>query len=268
MSQNTPKRGLSWPWNNDSKHFRLYRDYCAPGGKLTWLYNWEMWMPADLPRELDYVPCVRTAAQAEQIDSFLTTLQRDRGAVTAFLGFNEPEIPSQANLSVSLAVELWKRQVVPAKAKFNFRLGSPGISSDAKGKEWLLEFFKHFKHGEDEVDFVVAHWYGADFTHLQAHLEDLYGTFKKPVWLNEFAYSHMGDPIKPPTTEMVESLMIKALPWLDSCPFVERYAYFGAPADVGEWVGRASNFTEDAVDAEVSVEGKRLTKVGRMYCEM
>ena len=223
-------------------------------------------MPGSLPAELEYIPCVRTGPQAKEIDAFLTTLQRERGSVPALLGFNEPDIPSHANMSVSEAVELWKQYVLPAKSKFGYRLGSPGISSDPKGKAWLQSFTKELD-GKDGIDFIVAHWYGADFAQMASHLGDLHHTFGKRIWLTEFAYSHMGDPFVP-TEDMVSAFMSKSLPFLDECPFVERYCYFGPPADVGEWVGRANNFMVDAGEAgDDVVDHKSLTKIGLMYCD-
>ena len=222
-------------------------------------------MPPSLPAELEYIPCVRTGAQAKEIDAFLSTLQPERGSVKVLLGFNEPEIESQANMTVSDAVGLWRQHVLPVKAKFGCRLGSPGISSDPKGKAWLQQFL-HELGGQDEIDVIVAHWYGADFNQFCSHLGDLYHTFGKPIWLTEFAYSHMGDPFVP-TEEMVSDFMAKALPFLDQCEFVERYCYFGPPAEVGDWVGRANNFMKDAQASDgEAVEGKVLSRIGQLYC--
>jgi Glycosyl hydrolase catalytic core len=260
-SQILSKRGLGWSWNNPASHFPLYQPAIS-SSKLSWLFNWEMWAPPNLPKGLEYIPQVRLGNQAEQIDAYLTTLERERGGVGYLLGFNEPDIDSQANMSVEQAVELWMKYVIPAKRKFGFRLGAPAVSSDPKGKRWLEEFFTQTK-GKDEVDFVVVHWYGSDAKHMQWYLRDMHGAFGKPLWLTEFACSHMGSSTGLGTEE-VETFLRDTLPWLDGHEYVERYAYFGAPADVGEWVGRANNFTEAS-----SIAGKmRLSRVGKAYVQL
>src|ERR1700761_8783476 len=122
------KRGLAWPWNNKPEDFSLY----TGSSKLTWLYNWELWKPDHCLPSLDYVPQVRTAKEAGQIDQFLGGLwprPKIEGEERHFLGFNEPDIKSQANMDIDAALKLWKMHVEPAKGKFGFRLGSPSVSS-------------------------------------------------------------------------------------------------------------------------------------------
>jgi hypothetical protein len=164
---------------------------------------------------------------------------------------------SESNIAVSTAVSLWRQYVEPAKSKFHFRLGSPAMTSAPAGKAWLSEFFRQLG-GSTSVDFVVVHWYGTDVHQLESFLADMHSSFSKPLWLTEFAYSHFGaEPA--PTTSQVEAFMRAAIPFLDSCPYVERYAYFGAPTDVGNWVGEASNFSD---------HGHSLTSVGKLYLEL
>jgi hypothetical protein len=91
---------------------------------------------------------------------------------------------------------------------------------------------------------------------MRMFLEDMHNTYGLPLCVNEFACSRMGNAAAASVQE-VEAFMREAVSWLDGCPFVERYAYFGN-RDVGEWVGRGSNFTE----------GENLTRVGKLYCEL
>ena len=259
------KRGLAWPWDQPGSHFRLYEHY-ASTGKISWLFNWECWVPENIPLEIEWVPCIRTASIArEQLDPFLTDIVRNRGIRTsALLGFNEPEIADQANLSVEEAVQLWRDVVLPAKRKFGMRLGSPGMSSDVgRSRPWLSSFLS-LLGGHDEIDFLVVHWYGPDFRDMKGFLEDIHQTYGLPLWVNEFACSKMGNGEA--NVDEVETFMREAIPWLESHDWVERYAYFGNK-DVGAWVGRASNFTEES-DGAHEIDGERLTKVGTLYCEL
>lgn len=183
------------------------------------------------------------------------------------MGCNEPEIPDQANLGVDEAVRLWRGSVVPAKRKFGFRLGSPGTSSDvSRSKPWLNEFFGKLS-GEDEVDILVVHWYGPRWEDMRRFLEDMHATYTLPLWVNEFACSTMGNGQAKESA--VEAFIKEALPWLDACPWIERYAYFGhgQGRTVGDWVGTASNFTEPSEGCEAT-DGRRLSRIGRLYTEL
>ena len=258
------KRGLGWPWDYPAFHFPVYTS-CD---KITWLFNWELWVPPGLPSSIEWVPCVPTAAQAKDIMPFLSDIIGNKKAnVSYLLGFNEPEIPDQANLSVEEAVKLWREVVLPAKSKFGLKLGSPGVSSDVgRSKPWLDRFFGQLE-GDAQVDFLVVHWYGPRFTDFKTYLEDMHSTYKLPLWVNEFACSTMGNGEV--SEQEVEAFMKEALPWLDECEWVERYAYFGngQGKTVGPWVGKKNDFCEMSEDCEGS-DGRKLTGVGRLYAEL
>ena len=255
LQPSSSKRGLGWPWNNTAPEFAIY-DTALSSGKIGWLFNWEMWKPDGTPAAVAYVPQVRVGNQASQIDQFLSSIPQEK--LTHFMTFNEPEIASQANLSVADAVGLWKQYVLPAKAKFGFQLGSPGLSSDPRGKAWLREFVAALDDGADAIDFVVVHWYGTQFEQLASFLGDMHSTFQKPLWLTEFAYATMRTDA-PAEVGLVEAFMRQAIPFLDQCDFVEKYAYFGAMKSVGDWVGEANCLHK---------EGAGLTSVGKIYSDL
>ncbi|KIW47210.1 uncharacterized protein PV06_02802 [Exophiala oligosperma] len=269
QSSSRSKRGLGWPWDSPASQFKLYTPYYSTG-KVSWVFNWELWVPESIPLQVEWIPCVRTAANVKDIDAYLSDIILGRGIKTeALLGFNEPEIHDQANLGVDTAVDLW-RHLLAAKSKFGLRLGSPGMSSDvSRSVPWLTQFLSRLG-GEDGIDFLVVHWYGPRFEDFRTFLEHMHSTFDLPVWVNEFACSTMGDGEA--SRDEVVAFMDEALPWLDRCEWIERYAYFGhgQHKDVGSWVGRGSNFTAAAaVDEEDTAPGaRRLSRVGRHYCEL
>ena len=85
------------------------------------------------------------------------------------------------------------------------------------------------------------------------------------MWVNEFACSSMGDG---ETSEgEVETFIREAVPWLEECDFVERYAYFGngQGSTVGEWVGRKNDFS---VKEDRRGGGRVLSAVGKLYTEL
>ena len=219
--------------------------------KIDWLFNLEMWEPKGIPAGIEYVPQVRTAAEVPKIKELLAAVHNPKH----FIGFNEPEMPAQANISPSQAAALWKQHVEPAHEQYKFSLGSPAISSSPKGKAWLEDFFKQIG-GNDKVDFIVVHWYGTEATAFENFVKDIYGTFKKPIWVTEFAYSHLTTNPPASTVAQVEQFMKQAIDFLDRAPLVHRYAYFGAGTNVGKWVGEANNFSQNG----------HLTEIGKKYC--
>ena len=66
----------------------------------------------------------RTANDIANLDNYLTGAN-----YKVLLGFNEPDISSQANMDVATAVTLWNQYILPAGNKNSLRLGSPAISN-------------------------------------------------------------------------------------------------------------------------------------------
>lgn len=174
--------------------------------------------------------------------------------VDHFIGFNEPDNSGQANVSIAQAVQLWNQYVLPAKNKYDFKLGSPAVTNSPAGKKWLRDFL-HSLGGHDEVDFIVLHWYGLNVKDLEGYLVDMHNTFDKPIWLNEFACTTFGG--QEPSEQDVEKFEQEALKLLDGKDFVEKYAWFGAAANNGSMGGVA------AVNG-LAKDG-HLTAVGEIY---
>jgi len=238
------KRGISIPWNFDPKDFSSY-SAAIKSGKISWISNWEMWKPKGLPSDVTYIPQCRTANEADQIISYFSGY-RDDSQVQDFIGFNEPDIDSQANMSVDHAVELWKKHVLPMKENCEgVKIGSPAVSNGPNGLPWLKEFLEKLGSVERSgVDHVVIHYYSPDVEHFKRHVQEVYETFKIPVWVTEFACTTW-DNAHPASEKEVLLFMEEAVRFLDEAPFVQRYAWFGAMEDVGEGVGRANGLQRD-----------------------
>ena len=129
-----------------------------------------MWDPS-LPSARSRIrpPQCRTSKEADQISSYLRGY-RDAGTLGGcFLGFNEPDIADQANLSVEEAVGLWREYVVPREEGDGRRAAesgeSGGVECGGGGEgEGVVEGVCGEVGGAGGVwgsDFVVIHWYGA-----------------------------------------------------------------------------------------------------------
>lgn len=151
---------------------------------------------------------------------------------------------------------------MPARSKFKFRLGAPAVSSGPEGRVWLRAFFEQLgEEGRGKIGFLPVHWYGSDVDELERYLRDVHEEFKKPLWVTEYACVRMDG--EKTTPGEVEGFMMESIVLLDGLDFVERYAWFGAMDDPGEWTGKEIALTETLGHGQGA-----LRRVGRMYCEL
>ena len=243
------------PWNFEADDFALYKD-AIDKGTIPWLSNWEMWKPKGLPSNVTYIPQCRTANEANQISDYMKGCAEDQ-QVQDFLGFNEPDIDSQANMSVENAVMLWTKHVLPLKSTYpSMRIGSPAVSNGPEGQKWLHAFVEALGGCEKAgMDFICIHYYSPDVEHFKKYVTEAHEAFGRPVWVTEFACTRW-DPANGPKDDEVCAFMREALNFLDSAEYVERYAWFGAMRDVGEAVGMSNGLQCES----------GLSEVGRLYC--
>lgn len=208
---------------------------------------------------------LRTAKELPNLDPFLSSLwpfPRAAGENRHFLTLNEPDIPSQANLSPEQALEIFRTNILPARSKFKFRLGAPAVSSSPEGLSWLREFWGGLTEQErGKIAFLPLHWYGTSLPELTSYLHTLHAEFRLPLWVTEYAYVHM-DRSQSTTPWEVEGFLAESCKLLDGLGFVERYAWFGAMDEPGEWTGREIALSETMGHGEGT-----LRRLGRMYCE-
>ncbi|TGZ85672.1 glycoside hydrolase [Ascodesmis nigricans] len=150
-----------------------------------------------------------------------------RNGATSFLGFNEPDHAEQAHLSPAKAAEYWMKYLQPYAGRV--RLGSPATTNSnqpGQGIVWMKEFLSICAKLGCTMDFLAVHWYNTDpvgsaerFKEYVAEISHLAGG--KSVWITEFGVWGASDAVQ---AEWLEEVM----PWLDSNPTVERYAYFAA----------------------------------------
>lgn len=211
---------------------------------ISWAYNWDSQPGGSISPNLNFVPQlwgpipVHTDHWTDNADKALA------GGSTHILGFNEPDLPAQANLSPEAAVEAWITYLEPYAGKA--KLGSPAVcnGNDANmGLNWLSSFLGACGD-RCTVDFVAIHWYGlasdagvADFKDHVAKTKAACGG--REIWITEFAPS--GSP------DEQADFLSQILPWLDNTSEsgVARYAFY-------------------QVD-NILASGNSLTKLGDVY---
>ncbi|RIV39749.1 glycoside hydrolase family protein [Micromonospora radicis] len=193
-----------------------------------WYHDWST--SDDVPASAEFVPMIWGAGFVN--DGELATAQRSGRTL---LGFNEPDLPEQANMSVEHALDLW-----PRLQGTGMRLGSPAVAfgADVPGG-WLDRFLAGARERGLRVDFIALHWYGSDFgdeaaNHLMQYVRAVHERYRLPIWVTEFGLIDFsqGRP-RHPTPQQLVTFIGKATAALEATPYVERYAWFALPA-IGE----------------------------------
>ena len=217
---------------------------------LSWYYNWN---PTPLMNDQRLVPFVAMKAQHWWPSFDMLDVSSDAHALL----YNEPNHKEQANLTPQTAAAQWAAAEDFLAHHPKVRLGSPCPANDGHRHmlggdpwKWMDEYIRLLPPGAwDKIAFVTIHPYG-NFSQLKSMVEMTWKKYKKPIWITEFAA--VGG------LAAQTQLMREALPYLDSNPHVERYAWF--PAGGFAWMSGG----ETNPNILTTVEGD-LTPLGRMY---
>ncbi|WP_198653409.1 glycoside hydrolase family protein [Actinocorallia populi] len=197
--------------------------------RACWFYGWGPDRAGiAAPAGVEFVPMIHRAATIDDVAKV-----KGRG-YRYLLGFNEPDLGDQANMSVEQALDLWPRLV-----RTGLILGSPSVATGGElPGGWLDRFMKGAKKRKLRVDFITLHWYGADFRakpaalQLRSYLRKVHKRYKKPIWLTEFALTDFtrGAP-RYPSQKQQAAFLRQAAKMLRGEPYVKRYAWFALPTD-------------------------------------
>ena len=240
----TAQKGVS-TWN-----FTGVNEALAESG-ASWYYDWAA-TPSGIaaPPGVGFVPMIWGAADVTQ-----ATLSQVRQEGNTLLGFNEPDLGSQSNMSVGQALSLW-----PKLMATGMTLGSPAVAANAATQgSWLDQFMQGAKARGYRVNFITVHWYGGNFdtasavSELQGYLQAIYDRYHLPIWLTEFALTNFGGTPRFPSQSLQAAFLTAAASMLAELPYVQRYAWFSLPTSSGS--GTTGLFGAGAV----------ATVVGRAY---
>jgi len=217
----------------------------------SWYYDWAATPDIDAPAAVSFVPMIWGAS-----DVTTATLGEVSHEGHVLLGFNEPDLSSQANMSVRQALSLW-----PKLMATGMTLGSPAVAYDAATPGgWLDQFMKGVAAHGYRVNFITVHWYGGDFKtgpavqQLQSYLQAIYARYHLPVWVTEFALANFGGGTPTfPTEGQQAAFLTAATRMLDGLAYVRRYAWFALPTSAGS--GTTGLFNP----------GPAVTAVGRAF---
>ncbi len=218
------KRGMAYGYDSVA-------DLTALSTGISWWYDWAL-VP-DQGVGTSYVNLGVEFVPMQWGGNFSVSTDESEVPSTAkwLLGFNEPEDDHQANLTPQQAASLWPQMEQIAKDR-NLKLVSPAVNycggscNETSPFTWLDQFFAACTGCE--VDAIAVHWYScyyassSDPTGLKNYIGQM-KQYNKPIWLTEFSSLGSGCATDA-TTE--SKYMAAALPYLESEPAVQRYAWF------------------------------------------
>ncbi|WP_447003579.1 sigma-70 family RNA polymerase sigma factor [Saccharothrix isguenensis] len=193
-----------------------------------WFYNWATTREGVQAPGVEYVPMIWGAKTVTPAD--LEAVERQG---TTLLGFNEPDLAEQADMTVERALDLW-----PQLQATGMRLGSPAVAygGDRAGG-WLDRFMTGARQRGLRVDFITLHWYGSDFGpaavgHLKSYLDAVRARYGLPIWLTEYSLMDFsGGGVRYPSPQELADFAGASSRMLEGLSYVERYAWFALPAD-------------------------------------
>ncbi|MFC8717848.1 sigma-70 family RNA polymerase sigma factor [Kitasatospora sp. NPDC057198] len=194
-----------------------------------WYYTWAPQHPGiSTPASASFVPMIWGASSVTD-----TALAQARANGPYLLGFNEPDMAAQSNMTVDQALDLWPKLMQAGRT-----LGSPAVAygADTPGG-WLDRFMSGAAARGYRVDFITLHWYGGDFRTPQAvqqltsYLEAVHQRYHKPIWLTEYALIDFSQGTRFPTADQQAAFVTASTEALDALPYLQRYAWFGLGAD-------------------------------------
>jgi hypothetical protein len=151
----------------------------------SWDYNWSRNPSAAAPAQVAYSPQQWNGAGIAALPQWYPQWHVD-AKPTALFGFNEPDLAGQANMTVSAAISLW-----PQLQAADLPLLSPATAWAFSG--WLSNYYAQAASAGLRNDYTAVHWYSyptADS--LVNHLQSIYNTWGKPLWLTEFSSGNSG----------------------------------------------------------------------------
>jgi hypothetical protein len=193
----------------------------------SWYYTWSATPGVSAPSGVQFVPMIWGSA-----DVTAGTLSQAKQEGSYLLGFNEPDMASQSNMTPAQALSLW-----PQLMATGMQLGSPAVADGgATPGGWLDQFMSGAKTRGYRVNFITLHWYGSDFatgpavSQLESYIQAVYARYHLPIWLTEFALANFGGSPSTPTPQQQAAFVTAATSMLRGLSYVQRYAWFGLQA--------------------------------------
>lgn len=212
--------------------------------KAHWFYTWGTFIPEDqiesMPQNCEFVPMFWNGATATQANIDKLNTLYEEGKINYVLGFNEPDLTGEANMSVSEALTKWK--FICDNLDPGIKLISPATSYPSLSEtSWMVQFMDGVAEQNLRVDYIAVHIYQPNTATLFTDpLKAVYERWGKKIWITEFGVrddNTGGDPAKNRyTPAQMLSFTQTLLPQIEDMEGVDRYAWFNSsPTMSGLW---------------------------------
>lgn len=211
--------------------------------KSHWFYTWGTFIPDDqlnnVPQNCDFVPMFWNGAAVTQTNvDKINALYAD-GKIKYVLGFNEPDLTNEANMSVTDALTKWK--FLCDNLNPGIKLISPATSYPSISEtSWMTQFMAGVAAQSLRVDYIGVHIYQPNTASLFTDpVKNVYEKWGKKVWITEFGVRD-DNATSVATNKYTPAQMLSfaqaLLPELEKMEAVDRYAWFNAGLDMkGLW---------------------------------
>lgn len=186
----------------------------------SWYYNCSVRPTSTCPTpDQRFVPLIHNAGNMSELPEAIANAQTSGW----LMGFNEPNLSWQGNVTPTLAAELWRQIETQAEG---IKLVSPAPSQH--NPDWLWDMVDEYRarYGQSpRFDAIAWHIYHNDPTAMKNFLIDrrneaIAEEYNVPIWVTEYGgycwESATGN----------EEIMTVVTPWFDSTPWIDRYAWF------------------------------------------
>ena len=252
--QKSAKRGVSFD-------FKKIDDLPILSPSVSWSYNWgnsqnataALWFDTN---QMDFCPmCWNNSYSADKIRQYV----QEHPNTKYLLGFNEPNLTDQCNMTPTQAAEHWPQVVALAK-ELNLLLISPAMNYGTLAGyhdpiKWLDEFFALPNVSLDDIHAIAIHCYMASPSAVKDYIKK-FEKYGKPIWMTEFC---AWDPV-PSNVEKQMDYMCSVLNHMEQNPHVERYAWF---------MPRTSGKVDSAPYMQLLTHGSpvELTPLGQIFTQ-
>ncbi len=208
-----------------------------------WYYTWgtTSGLDPDAPKGIEFVPMFWSHANVTQSNIDLVNEMYRDGKIFFVLGFNEPDLSSEANMTVAQALDDW--EILSNKLDRGIKLVSPATCYPGGIGNWFDQFMQGVQQRNLRMDYIALHIYMGQNPDTYANqVKSISNKYGKRIWITEFAPRDDNATSGKPETNhysadwIYANFMPQVLSSYESMNEVYRYSWFsGSPTMAGLW---------------------------------
>jgi hypothetical protein len=231
-----------------------------------WYYTWGTGVANPGAFDANHVPMIWSGTPSQSTINNI----KSRPGVEWLLGFNEPERPDQANMSVGQAISSWTT-ISNGFSGTNIKLVSPAVADTGDGQAWLSSFMSQAAANSLRVDAVAFHWYGVSTpdnpagaaSSFLSRVASYHNQYQKPVFITEFAIHDWGGNYS--DAQIIEAnrqFLDIVIPELESRSYVAGYSWYHWFSDAHLYEGNPPKPTPMAYSYVGAVTSGETANIG------